>query len=99
MRCRRPYSRSYSKFPSYLCDVCLWPKAMGWTPPHLSASKCQTESVSNAVNGKKESTMKINRVGVDLAKNVFQVHGVDGRGKVVWKRQLKRSNWISSSGL
>ncbi len=27
MRCRRPYSRSYFKFPSYLCDVCLWPKA------------------------------------------------------------------------
>jgi len=38
--------------------------------------------------------MKISRVGIDLAKNVFQVHGVDGRGKVVWKRQLKRSNWL-----
>jgi len=40
--------------------------------------------------------MKISRVGVDLAKNVFQVHGVDSRGKVVWKRQLKRGNWISA---
>lgn len=38
--------------------------------------------------------MKINRVGIDLAKNVFQGHGVDGRGKLVWKRQLKRSNWL-----
>ena len=38
--------------------------------------------------------MKINRVGIDLAKNVFQVHAVDGRGKLVWKRQLKRSNWL-----
>ncbi|MEE9265130.1 MAG: IS110 family transposase [Gammaproteobacteria bacterium] len=38
--------------------------------------------------------MKISRVGIDLAKNIFQVHGVDGRGKVVWKRQLRRSNWL-----
>ena len=27
--------------------------------------------------------MKINRVGVDLAKNVFQLHGVDRKGKCV----------------
>ena len=40
--------------------------------------------------------MKISRVGIDLAKNVFQAHGVDGRGKVAWKRQLKRGNWISA---
>ena len=39
--------------------------------------------------------MKITRVGVDLAKNVFQVHGVDRAGRRVWKRQLKRSNWLS----
>ena len=38
--------------------------------------------------------MKINRVGVDLAKNVFQLHGADRRGKTVWKRRLSRSNWI-----
>ena len=29
--------------------------------------------------------MKINRVGVDLAKNVFQLHGADHKGKSVWK--------------
>jgi transposase len=34
--------------------------------------------------------MKITTVGLDLAKNVFQVHGVDERGKVVLKKQLKR---------
>lgn len=38
--------------------------------------------------------MKISRVGVDLAKNVFQLHGVDNRGKAVWKRQLSRDRWI-----
>jgi transposase len=38
--------------------------------------------------------MKIIRVGVDLAKNVFQLHGVDRHGKVVWKRRLKRDQWL-----
>lgn len=35
--------------------------------------------------------MAIMRVGVDLAKQVFQLHGVDERGKGVLKRKLKRS--------
>ncbi len=30
-------------------------------------------------------------IGVDLAKNVFQVHGVDDEGNVVIRRQLRRS--------
>ena len=38
--------------------------------------------------------MKTIRVGVDLAKNVFQVHGVDRDEKPVWKRKLKRDEWV-----
>ena len=34
--------------------------------------------------------MKLTRVGIDLAKNIFQVHGVDDHEKLVWKRRLKR---------
>lgn len=34
--------------------------------------------------------MKITTVGIDLAKNVFQIHGIDERGKVVLKKQLRR---------
>ena len=40
--------------------------------------------------------MKITRVGVDLAKNIFQVHGVDRSGRAVWKRQLKRTTWLKA---
>ena len=29
-------------------------------------------------------------IGVDLAKNVFQVHGVDAEGAVLIRRQLRR---------
>jgi transposase len=34
--------------------------------------------------------MKITTIGIDLAKNVFQVHGVDAHGKAVLKKQIKR---------
>lgn len=33
---------------------------------------------------------EISMIGLDLAKNVFQVHGIDASGKVVMKRQLRR---------
>ena len=35
--------------------------------------------------------MKIATVGLDLAKGVFQVHGVDERCKVVLRKQLRRA--------
>ena len=34
--------------------------------------------------------MKISTVGIDLAKNVFQVHGIDEHGKAILKKQLRR---------
>jgi transposase len=38
----------------------------------------------NAMNG-------IAVTGIDLAKNIFQIHGVDGSGKTVVRKQLRRS--------
>ncbi|NYT79821.1 IS110 family transposase [Alcaligenaceae bacterium] len=35
--------------------------------------------------------MKITIIGIDLAKDVFQVHGIDERGKIVLRKQLKRT--------
>jgi transposase len=35
--------------------------------------------------------MNITTIGLDLAKSVFQVHGVDDRGKVVLRKALKRT--------
>jgi len=35
------------------------------------------------------------RVGLDLAKNVFQVHGVDVHGAVMFRKQLKRSQIVA----
>ena len=37
---------------------------------------------------------KLSRVGIDLAKNVFQLHGVYRHGKAVWRRRLTRDKWL-----
>jgi transposase len=35
-------------------------------------------------------------IGLDIAKSVFQVHGVDAAGQVVVRRQLKRRQVLAS---
>jgi transposase len=39
--------------------------------------------------------MKITTIGIDLAKAVFQIHGVDGHDKVAVRKQLKRAEMSS----
>jgi transposase len=39
--------------------------------------------------------MNTKRVGIDLAKQVFQVHGVDYQDKVVLRKQLRRNQMLS----
>ena len=39
--------------------------------------------------------MQISTIGLDLAKNVFQVHGIDANEKVVVRKQLRRSQVIA----
>ena len=36
--------------------------------------------------------MKITTIGIDLAKNVFQIHGVNEHGKAAVRKQLKRAD-------
>jgi len=36
----------------------------------------------------------VTRVGLDLAKHVFQVHGVDAMGCVVFNKAIKPVGWI-----
>jgi len=39
--------------------------------------------------------MKLTTIGIDLAKDVFQAHGVDERGKAVLRKQLKRAQMLA----
>lgn len=38
--------------------------------------------------------MEISTIGLDLAKNVFQVHGISSTGEVVMRKTLRRSQML-----
>jgi transposase len=39
--------------------------------------------------------MNITTIGIDLAKNVFQIHAVDEHGKALIRKQLKRDQMVT----
>ena len=39
--------------------------------------------------------MQVTTIGLDIAKNVFQVHGIDASEKVVVRKQLRRSQVLA----
>ena len=55
-----------------------------------SASQCAIMVVSEAHIEKEPSTMDITTLGIDLAKSVFQLHGVDAQGAIVLQKKLRR---------
>jgi transposase len=63
---------------------------MGWTPPPANGIDVPEWECHRPVDPEGASTMKITTVGIDLAKNVFQVHGVSKHGKAVLRKQLRR---------
>jgi transposase len=46
----------------------------------------------SAINQRKEpSDMNVTTIGIDLAKSVFQLHGIDAAGEVIFRKKLRRS--------
>ena len=45
-----------------------------------------------------ENLARVTRIGLDLAKNVFQVHGVGAQGEVVIARKLRRGTMLEFFG-
>jgi transposase len=41
------------------------------------------------------STMQVTTIGIDLAKTIFQIHGIDSSGAVVIRKKLRRSQVLS----
>jgi transposase len=39
---------------------------------------------------------KVTTLGIDLAKTVFQLHGMDLMGKVVWRREVRRAQLMKT---
>jgi transposase len=59
--------------------------------PTYNGIECARVEVSSTTHKMRASTMKITTIGIDLAKNVFQVHGVDEHGRAVLRKQIKRA--------
>ena len=62
--------------------------------PSLNGIECA--KVDFYINHEEEevTVMNITTNGIDLAKKVFQVHGVDGKGQVRLKKQLRRTQML-----
>jgi transposase len=46
----------------------------------------------------KEIIMKVHALGIDLAKNVFQLHEVDRKGRCILTRRVRRDNLVKLIG-
>src|SRR5688572_7603227 len=66
---------------------------MRWTPPAggigVPGWCCEQPRT------RETSEMQITTIGLDVAKNVFQVHGVDEHGEVVLRKQLRRAQVLA----
>src|SRR5215212_2198714 len=71
------------------CPLLTQSRWGGWLP--LPASKCHAVDAVMQPRAKEPSAMEITTIGLDLAKCVFQVHGVNGAGQVVVRKALRRS--------
>jgi transposase len=61
---------------------------MGWTAP--DGIVCAKLADDESRQERRPSAMEIGTIGLDIAKSVFQVHGVDAEGRTVVQRRLKR---------
>jgi len=66
---------------------------MGWMAPlrHLSAKML----VDSTTSEREPSMGEIRTIGLDLAKHVFQLHGVDAEGAVVLRKRLRRGQVLA----
>src|ERR1700756_5045147 len=64
---------------------------MGWTP--LTASVCQGDGVE--LPPKEASMEQGTTIGLDIAKHVFQVHGADAAGHVLFRKRITRVKLLS----
>ena len=63
---------------------------MGWMAPAPGIAMCQSVVSIKDHEQKEPSVMKTSTVGLDLAKNVFQVHAIDEAGEVIVGKALRR---------
>ncbi|KAG5730076.1 hypothetical protein E4T56_gene18707 [Termitomyces sp. T112] len=69
---------------------------MGWLPPSPDGiAMCQESGVYSHRAGRTATVMKDTMIGVDLAKNVFQLHAASMTGQLRFSRKLSREKFRS----
>lgn len=71
---------------------------MGWTAPVSGVESAIGWSLLTRPQKQEPSTMITTTIGLDLAKSVFQVHGVSSEGQVTVRRKLRRSELMNFFG-
>jgi len=67
-------------------------------PPHVDGIGVPQWDVSATIRSDGATAMKITTIDLHLAKNVFQVHGVNERGKAVLRKGMKRDQVATVAG-
>src|ERR1700733_2635072 len=67
---------------------------MRWMAPAHGIWVPRCEGRQAFTSKREPSTMQITTIGLDLAKSIFQVHGVDAIGQVVVRKLLRRSQML-----
>lgn len=64
---------------------------MCWNGP-IAPLRRWTSLAVRTITGEEDTSMQaVTTIGLDLAKAVFQVHGVNGEGAIMIRRALRRS--------
>ena len=63
---------------------------MVWISPAPGIAMCQSVVSIKDHEQKGPSAMNVSIIGLDLGKNVFQVHAIDDCGEVIVRRALRR---------
>ena len=66
----------------------------GVDAPPDGIAMCQVGDVVNAKRGRGRPWNMVNKIGIDLAKNSFQVHGARADGSVVFRKKLSRAKLL-----
>src|SRR5437764_5910468 len=69
---------------------------MGWTAPRsITASRATMVAWTIEYRTREGPKMQTTIVGIDLAKNVFRLHGCDRQGRAVLRKQLTRGQLLA----
>jgi hypothetical protein len=67
---------------------------MRWTAPTTGIAMCKIAVLFDEPSIGSPVMNEVTTIGIDLAKNVFQVHGVDAAGETVVRKRLRRSQVV-----